>query len=82
MRFYSEVNKTRLFLSNNPMLVGYHGFGQTTTVQATDRPRGDEVDLQEVYSPELDESVKTNLNNEIHTFLERGLTLALWVTFT
>ena len=81
LRFYSEVSKTRLFRSNHPFLVGYHGFGKTKTTQETVKKRDAEYNIQEVYGEQVARVVELNEKCGVHKFLEDGLSLTLMGEF-
>ena len=77
LRFYSEVTKTRIFLSDLPYLVGYEGFGRTKKIELPSKARKDEHILDKIYQPRLDEIEEENKKAKIHEFLEENLKVKL-----
>jgi len=79
-RFFAEIAKTRLFLGDETYLVGYHGFGQTKTLETSVNVgvRPDEVTVLNAYGDQLSIAIAGNSpsadgNESVHSFLEGSL---------
>ena len=81
MRFHAEVGKTRNFLGNYPLLVGYCGYGRIRETGDPHRIRQHETELRKAYEPILTTMTEKNERNNISDFLQNGLSLALMGDF-
>ena len=73
LRFYSEIVQARNFLGDEPYVVGYCGYGQTSAPDRIDVNRKVETGLNNAYGTEIADARQRNEESRVHEYLESGL---------